>query len=96
MREDTQSTVTGTIRFLTTSELSKQITGNSIEGDDRIVWNKRYLDQVKEASSKFYELKKLGFQAFLAKRNGQKSNRQMFRFDPNAEEIIMVPPIVGG
>lgn len=86
----------GKIRFLTTTELSKQITGNGIDGDDRVVWDRRFLDQVKEASEKFHKLIKEGFKAFLVKRDGQKSNKQMFRFDPNAEEIIMVPPMAGG
>ena len=86
----------GKIRFLTTSSFSKAITGNGVDGDDRIVWDRRFLDQIKEARTKFYELIKKGFLAFLIGKDGQKSNRRMCKFDPNAEEILMVPPIAGG
>jgi hypothetical protein len=96
MTEITAQSATGTIRFLATSSLSKRITGNEIDGDDRIVWDRRFLDQVKEAAQKFDELIKEGFKAFLVRKDGKKSERQMFRFDPNAEEIIMVPPLTGG
>lgn len=86
----------GQIRFLSTVRLSKEITGNGIGGDDRVVWDKRFLDQIKEARKKFYELLKKGFQAFMVRRDGKKSNRRMHKFDPNAEEIVMVPPVAGG
>ena len=86
----------GQIRFLSTVGLSKAITGNGVDGDDRIVWDKRFFDQIKEARVKFYELLKKGFLAFLVRKDGLKSNRRMHKFDPNAEEILMVPPVVGG
>ena len=86
----------GMIRFLATIGLSKEITGNGIDGDDRIIWDKRFLDQIKEARKRFYDLLNKGFQAFMVKVDGKKSNRRMHKFNPNAEEIIMSPPVAGG
>ena len=92
----TTSDGNGIIRFLCTPKMSKEITGNSIGGDDRIVWDRRFLDQIKEARAKFYDLLDRGFKAFKVKKDGSKSKRRLLKFDPSAEEIIMVPAIVGG
>ena len=85
----------GRIRFLCTTEQSKEITGNGIGGHDRIIWDKRYEDQIEEARDKFYELLDKGWMAFLTMGNGEKGKR-IFEFDYKYEEILMTTPVVGG
>lgn len=74
----------------------------STSGDDRIIWDKRFPDQMKEAQKKFYELIDKGYKLFAVLADGKKSTRPMLRFDPYAEEviavrsIIAVPPMRGG
>lgn len=86
----------GLIRFLCTSELSRKITGNGIGGDDRIIWDRRYRDQVEEARDKFHQLIKLGYKAFLVKQGGKKCNELVTEFLPEYEELLMVSPVVAG
>jgi hypothetical protein len=68
----------------------------SAHGDDRLIWDRHFIDSIKEARDKFYDLLSKGYQAFAVKMDGKKSNRRMFKFDPKVEEIIMVPMLVGG
>ena len=93
---DKEKKHTGMIRFLCDEKISKTITGNGVAGDDRIVWDRRFKDQIEEAKKQFQELIKLGYLAFLVKSDGKKSDRQIFKFDPDLEEVIMLPAIVGG
>ena len=86
----------GTIKFLCTPQQSLKITGNGIGGHDRIVWDRRYMDQIEEARKKFYELLDQKWLAFLTRADGSLQDRQITRFDPNAEEIVMVAPVRGG
>lgn len=86
----------GQIRFLCSSDISKRITGNGTGGDDRIVWDRRFKDQMDEARAKFNELVGLGYKAYLVKKDGKKSNEQLLEFLPEAEEVIMVPPTAAG
>ena len=93
----------GRIRYLATPELSKEITGNGIGGHDRILWDRRYRDQIGEARDKFHELCRRGFVPHLVKKNGEAFNRAMekdetgqYVFDPEAEEIIMIAPTAAG
>ncbi len=65
-------------------------------GHDHIVWDRHYADQIREAREKFYALLDQGYTAHLMKEDGQPCNRQMTKFDPNAEEIIMVAPTTQG
>lgn len=85
----------GVIRFLCSNQVSKEITGNGVGGDDRIIWDRRFLDSIKEARSKFYKLLDQGFKAFMVK-SGKRSRRQIFEFDPDIEEVVMVAPVIGG
>jgi hypothetical protein len=70
-----------------------KVTGPS--GDDRFTWDRRDLDQIKQARDKFYDLLKKGYLAFGVNTKGQKHSK-MGRFDPDAEEVIFVAPVVGG
>lgn len=86
----------GEIKYLATVELSKKITGNGIGGHDRIIWDRRYRDQIGEAREKFNELVRLGFTPYLTRKDGTKANSPLVEFDPDAEEIIMVAPTAAG
>lgn len=59
-------------------------------GDDRLTWNRNMGQEVKDAFKKFKDLIKRGHVAYAAKPDGKKG-RKLEEFDPNAEEIIMVP-----
>jgi hypothetical protein len=84
------------IRFTSSVKLSLEITGHGIGGDDLIVWDRRYRDQIEQAKDKFYQLIKKGFKAFVVSEKGQRTNRQLFQFDPDAEEIAMIAPQAAG
>jgi len=86
----TTDTVQGRLRFLCTAELSTEVTGHGIGGDDSVIWDKRFPEQVKEAQEAFDKLVTKGYSAFLP--NGSK----LRSFNPEAEEILMVCPAVGG
>jgi len=64
-------------------------------GDDRIVWNRDYPDQIKDAYKMFKDLLAKGYTAFVAMANGEKGHT-IGEFDPLAEEIIMVPGTMPG
>jgi len=89
-------TFKGEIKYLATVELSKEITGNGIGGHDRIIWDRRFRDQIGDARDKFQELVRRGFTPYLVKKDGTKHNRPIDEFDPDAEEIIMVAPTAAG
>jgi len=80
----------GKLRFLCTPEISKEITGHGIGGDDHVVWDKRFPEMVKEAQEAFDKLVAKGYKAMLP------GGASVKRFDPEAEEIIMICPAVGG
>lgn len=87
----------GRISFLCTSAVSKEITGNGIGGHDHIVWDRRFRDSMNEAREKFYELLGKGYKAFAVKTDGTPhKGRELRRFDPNIEEIVMVAPSAAG
>ena len=73
--------------------INYKITGPN--GDDRFAWDRRDIDQIKQARDKFYDLLKKGYFAFGVNTKGQKHSK-MGRFDPDAEEVIFVAPVVGG
>jgi len=60
----------------------------SKEGDERLVWDRREPDQVREAFKKFKELLKAGFTAFAVLANGKKGHK-LTEFDPGLQEILM-------
>lgn len=85
----------GQITFLCTPEVSREVTGKGIGGDDIIAWDKNDLQQIKEASEMFAKLKALGYAAFNVV-GGKKSGEFLKDFDPNVEEIMMIPATRGG
>lgn len=65
------------------------------EGDIKQIWNKDNEDEVAAAKDLFDKMTKKGYLAFKVDKDGEKSVK-MKTFDPNAEKIILVPPVVGG
>lgn len=92
------------LKILNNSLMSQKIIegikfGNVLQkggGHDHIVWDRHYADQIREAREKFYALIEQGYTAHLMKEDGNPCNRQMTKFNPNAEEIIMVAPTRAG
>jgi phage terminase large subunit-like protein len=66
-------------------------------GDTRIIWNPRDVDEVAAAKRTFDDL--VGGKGFLAFRvNKESGNKgtQIREFDPQAEKLIIAPPMAGG
>lgn len=64
-------------------------------GDTKIAWDSDNPDEVENARASFRRLRDKGYGAFKADKKGEKSET-MHDFDPNAEKIIMSPPMRGG
>jgi hypothetical protein len=64
-------------------------------GDDRVVWNRDFPDQIKDAYKMFKDFLAKGYTAYIAMTNGEKGH-SIDEFDPLAEEIIMVPSTMPG
>jgi len=64
-------------------------------GDRRLVWRKESPDEVKEAKKAFREALAKGGLAYKVDEDGQRSS-QIREFDPNAEEIVVMPMVTGG
>jgi hypothetical protein len=64
-------------------------------GDVRIIWNPDIPAEVAAAKKSFDDLTKKGHLAFAVKRTGDKGE-QIREFDPDAEKIILAPPMRGG
>lgn len=65
-------------------------------GDTRTMWDKSNPDEVKIAQRTFKEFKDKGYQAFRAEGKKGEKGEQIRNFDPDAERIIFVKPLVGG
>ena len=65
------------------------------KGDTKTVWDKNDEDQVAAAKKQFDDLTKKGYLAYTVRRDG-KPGRKMNTFDPDAEAVILAPPVVGG
>lgn len=63
-------------------------------GDSRHVFNPDDARELAKAERRFYELTDVGFTAAVRTGPGQAS--QMRSFDPNAEETVFLPRLVGG
>lgn len=64
-------------------------------GDMKVAWNARDTDEVNAARAQFVELTQRGFRAFEVTGEGG-TGEQMEGFDPEAQKIILVPPVAGG
>jgi len=63
-------------------------------GDSRHSFNPNDAQGLAKAEQRFYELTKVGFTA--AVRTGPGKVSQIQSFDPNAEETVFFPRLVGG
>ena len=63
-------------------------------GDSRHVFNSDDAQELAKAEQRFYELTNAGFIAAVRTRPGQTS--RVLSFDPNAEETVFFPRLVGG
>jgi len=66
-----------------------------MNGDRRIVWRKKSIPEIEEAKKEFRKAIIDGHIAFKVDNGGSKGEK-LTEFDPTAEEIILVPPMVGG
>lgn len=64
-------------------------------GDSRFTWDRRNSTEVKAARKQFEELQGKGYLAYQVKKGGEKG-KVITSFDPDAEAIIMSPPLEGG
>lgn len=64
-------------------------------GDTKVIWDSEQEDEVENARSTFDNLRKKGYAAFAVGVKGAKAE-QIHKFDPEAEKLIMVPPVAGG
>lgn len=73
-------------------------------GDDRLVWDRRDLEQIEEARKTFNDYIKKGYRAYVVRRCGGEKGSQVDSFDALYEEVVMVkgkdalmvPPTVPG
>ena len=65
------------------------------KGDTKVSWDPGNQVEVGEAEKSFVAYRAKGFAAFRTTKGGNKG-KQITVFDPNAEEILFVPPIAGG
>jgi hypothetical protein len=60
----------------------------SENGDDRLIWDRRIKDQVKDAFKKFKEFMKKGYSAYVTFSDGSPGHK-IPEFDPSLEEILL-------
>ena len=65
------------------------------KGDVKTIWDSENEDEVNAARKQFDELREKGFLAYKVDKSGDKGS-VIRKFDPNAEAIILAPPMVGG
>ena len=63
-------------------------------GDSRHSFDPNKAEELAKAEQRFYELTEVGFTAAVRTVEGQVS--QVRSFDPNAEETVFFPRLVGG
>lgn len=64
-------------------------------GDTKTIWDSDNQDEVDAARVTFDSLRKKGYMIYTVKKDGEQGE-QMRKFDPLAEKMIAVPPIVAG
>jgi hypothetical protein len=64
-------------------------------GDTKLIWDSEQDAEVENARRTFDDLTKKGYAAFDVGPRGQKGDR-VREFSPDAEKLIMVPPVAGG
>jgi hypothetical protein len=65
-------------------------------GDTKVMWDKNDPNEVAAAKATFDSLKAKGFLAYSVKGKKGDKGEVIKQFDPEAERLIMSPPLVGG
>lgn len=65
-------------------------------GDTRVMWDRKNKAEVAAARRQFDDLRKDGYLAYRAEGKEGKQGDLIREFDPKAERIILVKPLVGG
>ena len=65
-------------------------------GDTKLLWDSANKDEVDNARETFNRLTKKGYLAYAVKGKNGDRGEQVKSFDPEAERIILTPPLVGG
>lgn len=68
------------------------------DGDKRVVWDSRDMDQIEEAKAMFDDAVAKGLVPYRVGLDGKASSEVMDEFDPEAEEVIFLPiaQVAGG
>jgi hypothetical protein len=66
------------------------------EGDVKKIWSRNNPDEVADARRSFDDLVGKGFRAFRVTGEDGERGGSMRSFDPKAERMILIPPMVGG
>jgi len=64
-------------------------------GDLKTMWNSDKTAEVEVARAQFQSMKAKGYMAYRINREGDKGE-VMDKFDPEAETVILAPPLQGG
>lgn len=65
-------------------------------GDTKVMWDSDNADEVAAAKKTFDDLRAKGFLAFKVVGKAGDKGEQITKFDPEAERLIMTPPMRGG
>lgn len=68
----------------------------SHEGDTKILWDKTVPAEVENAKRTFDDLRASGYLAFKVEGKDGRKGEVIRKFDPEAERLIMAPPMAGG
>lgn len=85
-------------------EIPDEITGKQrlfqvvdrVAGDVRVMWDRTKKIEVDAMRKLFADLKAKGYAAFTVKDKDGNKGEVIREFDPNAERMIMIPPMAGG
>lgn len=83
IRQEAEQSYTGVIEAM------------DLSGDSKIYWDRGKMGEVAAAEKSFDTLKEKGYVAFRLNSDGS-TGEQIREFDPNAERIVMRPPLAGG
>lgn len=65
-------------------------------GDTKTIWDKNEPAEVEIARQAFESLKAKGYTAFRVTGKDGEKGEKMTEFDPDAERVILVAPLMGG
>ena len=65
-------------------------------GDVKVIWDRTKPDEVENTRESFNRMRKKGYLAWSVKGKDGQKDEQITEFDPDAERIILAPPMRGG